>query len=399
MKKLLILGGPIFQKPLIKKAQQMGCLVGVVDINADAPAASVADSFFQASIKDEESALRIAEAFDPDGIISGACDTSVRTVSYLCEKMHLPGNTQVAAFNSTDKVAMLESFQKAGVAHPAYQVVRSGEIGHFELAVPYPAISKPTDSAGGRGVHLIKSIEDVHSAVLMSSQAGASGDVLVEEFLEGPEVSVEVFLENGVPHVIQITDKITSGAPYFFELGHVQPSSLASETREAVKDLASRAVLAVGLKNGAAHVEVKVTPYGPKMIELGARMGGDCITTHLLDNSTVRFDMGESVVRQALGENGFIGEYENSGEFVAVKFMPSRLGILRSIDGIEDAKKCSGVIEAETMGVIGQRYLDAKDDSSRFAYVVAKGCSSDDALMKCDNALSCISVLLEECSA
>ena len=122
-------------------------------------------------------------------------------------------------------------------------------------------------------------------ALLAASEAGLSGDVLVEEYMIGPEVSVELLVVDGVAHVLQVTDKLTSGAPNYFEIGHCQPTSLKDEDRAAISELAKAAVLAVGLKNSAAHVEIIVTPNGPKMVELGARLGGDWITSYLIQGS------------------------------------------------------------------------------------------------------------------
>ena len=107
MKKILLLGGPVFQKPVIQRAKSMGLYVGVADISQNAPAASLADEFFQGSIRDYDAMLAIAREFKPDAIASGACDTSVVTVARLCEELGLPGNSVDAALNSTDKFRMI----------------------------------------------------------------------------------------------------------------------------------------------------------------------------------------------------------------------------------------------------------------------------------------------------
>lgn len=388
MKRLLILGGPIFQRPIIRKAKQMGLEVGVVDINPDSPVASEADRFFIASVLDKGDVLSIASDFKPDAVISGACDTSVTTTAWLCEQLGLPGIGSAAAHRATDKVEMLRAFESTGVSHPAYQVVRSEEICDFSLKVPYPLITKPTDSAGGRGVNLVQSFEELLNAVRISSAAGKSGDVLVEEYLCGREVSVEVIVADGVPHVLQITDKYTSGAPNFYEIGHSQPAAIDAETANRVAALASAAVLSVGLKNSAAHVEIMITPQGPKMIELGARMGGDCISTYLVDKTVKGIDMAESMINLALGNTLNMPQYENSGVYCSVRFLPSKEGHLMSISGLGSALAVDGVVHAELMARTGVDYLDAVDDSSRFAYVVACGQSLEEANDACCLALN-----------
>ena len=114
MKKLLLLGGPVFQKPVVERARAMGLHVGVADISPEAPAAPFADEFFQGSIKDFDAMLEVAYGFKPDAIASGACDTSVVTVAKLCEALGLPGSSVEAALNSTDKVRMIECFARGG---------------------------------------------------------------------------------------------------------------------------------------------------------------------------------------------------------------------------------------------------------------------------------------------
>lgn len=396
-KRLLLLGGPVFQKPVVEKAKEMGLYVGIIDINAHAPAAACADEFFRASIKDFDASLAAAREFNPDAVLSGACDTSVVTVARLCESLGLPGNSVEAAINSTDKVAMLRAFNSAEVAAPEYCLVRNGEIANFECALKFPVITKPTDSAGGRGINVAHSSGELMVAIESSSKAGTSGDVLVEEFMGGGrEISVEIIVSEGIPHVLQVTDKLTSGAPHFFEIGHSQPASLSGAERTAVSDLASRAVLAVGLSDSAAHVEVMLTPDGPKMVELGARVGGDWITSHLINGSVSGINMVEAMIDIALGKRIETWDYRDSGVFTATKFMPAKEGVLRNISGIDAAERVSGITHVEVMGQIGHRYEKAVDDSARFASVVAKGKSKEEALAICDKALAMINVEMGE---
>lgn len=392
MRKLLLLGGPVFQKPVVERAKAMGLRVGVADISPEAPAAPIADEFFQGSIKDFEAMLEIARRFKPDAIASGACDTSVVTVARLCEELGLPGNSVEAALNSTDKVRMIECFAREGVAHPAFAVAKRDEIDGFDPGVPCPLIAKPTDSAAGRGVNLVRSAEQLKPALEVASAAGVSGDVLVEEYMTGPELSVEVIVSDGVPHVLQATDKLTSGAPNFFEIGHCQPTSLSASERKAVSDLACAAVLAVGLENSAAHVEVMLTPDGPKMVELGARLGGDWITSYLIENSVDGVDMIGCMIRLALGEKLGPLDYRDSGDFVATRFLPAREGVLLGLDGLDAAAAAPGVVHVERHGAVGRRYGKTVDDSARFASVVAKGASKDEALANCERVLSLVEV-------
>ena len=386
MKRILILGAPIFQIPVVQKAKEMGLWVGIVDINADAPAFAYADECFTCSIRDVDGVLAIAKKFKPDGIVIGACDTSVVTGARVCKELGLPGNTVEAALNSTDKGKMIQAFEAHGVAHPFFRIVKKEEIANFSVTLPYPIISKPVDSAGSRGIRIIHEESELRDALLFSSQAGLSGNIIVEEYMRGPEVSVEVLVTGGVPHVLQITDKITSGEPFFYETGHSQPSALPEDTKRKIRDLASAAVLAVGLTDSTAHVEIKVTDEGPKMVELGSRLGGDYITSYLLENSVYGISLTRSAIELALGLTPDASRYYDCGS-VAVRFIPAKKGVIKAIYGVDDVKKDSDVIAFDIIGKIGERYSDAASNSARFGAVVCRGTTTRDALEHCQRII------------
>lgn len=140
----------------------------------------------------------------------------------------------------------------------------------------------------------------------------------------------------GKVHILAITDKLTTGAPYFVEMGHSQPSRLPEKDLLKIRDLTSRAIKAVGIENGPAHVEVMQTKQGPKMIELGARMGGDCITTHLVPLST-GIDMVKATIDIALGiEPDIIPKFSKGS---AIRFFKVPCGVIESIEGVESSRK------------------------------------------------------------
>lgn len=390
MKKVLFLGGPIFQIPVIKKAKELGLEVGVIDRDPHAPAIPYADIAFFESLRDFDAVLRVAAQYSPDGIVIGACDTSVRAGAYVCSRLGLPGHTEETALTATDKYRMLLAFESSGVAHPAFQLIHKNELDSFSLSIPLPVVSKPIDNSGGRGINLITHPSELHKAVESSSHAGISGDVLIEEYMQGPEVSVEILVVDGVPHVLQITDKITSGAPHFYEIGHSQPSSLPSTIKEQVRTLACRSAIAIGLINSPAHAEIKITENGPKMVEIGARLGGGCITTYLLDTSVAGINMAESAIHLALGEKPDLTGYHDSGIASAVRFISAENGRLLSVNGTELAAQLPNVIDVETMASPGDYFRTTVDNAGRVGFVVAKGPSPTIALDTCSKAIGMI---------
>lgn len=394
MKKILILGAPLFQIPVVKKAKEMGLEVGIVDINPQAPALKFADTVFVASIRDKNGILEIAKNYKPNGIVIGACDTSVTTAAYVCNKLGLPCYSEETALKSTNKLEMLYAFEKYAVDHPKFQLVRKNDLRNFKMQIPYPAISKPINSSGGRGIFFIKDEKQLQEAVAYSSD-GYAGDILVEEYMEGNEVSVEVIVLESIPYVLQITDKITSGKPNFYEIGHSQPSRLPDEIKIRVSNLAKRAVTACGINNSPAHVEIKITEDGPKMVELGARLGGDWITSFLINTSVSGINMTETAIRLALGEKIEKPQFHNSGKSVAVRFLCGKSGKVKEIIGFDYIKVIPGIITADILIHPGDKIAKSENNATRYGYIVAEGESTEQALSICEQALNQIKIIYE----
>ena len=301
MKKLLIIGASILQLPAIKKAKELGHYVAVADFNPNAIGIPFADKFYNASTIDIDAICEVAKDFQPDGIMTLATDMPMRSIAAATSLLGLPGISMDTAIKSTDKGEMIKAFKEHGVESPWFYIIENGaQLQEVMPQIEYPCILKPTDNAGSRGVMLVNSETELYEAYQYSVSQSRGGWVILEEYMTGPEVSVEVMVVDSVPHVLQVTDKLTTGAPYFVEMGHNQPSMLPIEDVERIKDLACRAVKSVGINCGPSHVEIKLTPNGPKMVELGARMGGDCITTHLVPLST-GVDMIKATIDVSLG--------------------------------------------------------------------------------------------------
>lgn len=390
MKKILILGGSEFQIPLVKKAKEKGYYVGIVDINPNAPARKYADIMYKASLKDKKRVFEIAKEFNPDGVTVGMVDVAVPTCAYITTKLGLPGLDVETAKRSTDKYEMIKAFEINNVPHPWYVYISKDDIPKGVNNVTYPLIVKPVDMAGSRGIYLVNNQNELMEAMISSSKIGDRGDIILEEYLDGPEVSVELVVKSGEPFVIQVTDKTTSGAPHFAETGHLQPSQLPSITIEEIKTVACAAAKALKLQNSLGHAEIKVTSKGPKMIEIGARAGGDGIAEQLIELSTgVCFS--EIALQIALGEEIIIpNRWLNNSS--CIRFILSKSGKLQSIDGIDKARKIRYIHDVQVSGIIGEYYDDMIDNSGRLGYVISSSSSAVEAKKACDAAIASIDV-------
>lgn len=230
-------------------------------------------------------------------------------------------------------------------------------------------IVKPADNSGSRGVDLLKNndAESLKNAFEYSKSFSRTGESVVEEYMEGSEVSVETMSIDGECHVIQITDKITIGVPYFVEMGHSQPSMLSEKIKGEIAEVAKAANKALGISNGPSHTEIKVTKDGPKIVELGARLGGDNITTHLVPLSTA-VNMVECCIRIALREVVDITAKYNKA--VAIRYFKTSSGKVKNIIGIHDAELVPGVTQVSIVHGIGEKLKEIKSSTDRAGFVV-----------------------------
>lgn len=383
MKKLLIIGASILQLPAIKKAKEMGLYVAVLDFNPNAIGIPYADEYFNASTMDENAVLEVAKEFKPDGIMTLATDMPMRGVAKVSDTLGLHSISYETAVKATDKYDMIKAFEEHNVPAPWFYLVKGfDELVSLKDKINYPCIMKPTDNAGSHGVVKIHSYEELLDKYEYSHGCSRRGNVIVEEYLDGDEVSVEVMVVDGKVNVLQITDKLTTGAPYFVEMGHSQPSRLDVEIQNKIKDVAERSCKAIGINKGPAHVEMKVTSQGePKMIELGARMGGDNITTHLVPLST-GIDMVECTIRIALGETVDVTPTLNCGS--AIRYFEAPFGKIKSIEGVEEALKIDGVKQISFTKNVGDESTPIHCSNDRIGFVIAQAETAEKAVKVCE---------------
>ncbi len=392
MKKLLIIGASVLQLPAIKRAKEMGFYVGVADYNPNAIGIPYADEYFNVSTIDVEGVVNTAKSFCPDGIMTLATDMPMRAIAAACKELKLPCISPDTAIKATDKGEMIKAFDEHGVEHPWYFIIPNHNA--FECTVEkitYPCIMKPTDNAGSRGVVLCHDKRELQNGYTYASFESRSGAVIIEEYLQGPEFSVEVMVIDGEPKVLQITDKMTTGAPHFVEMGHTQPTCQPMDVQERIKDLACRAVKALGINVGPAHVEIILTNNGPKMVELGARMGGDCITSHLVPLST-GIDMVEATIRLACGEHPDITPKYSKGS--AIRYFETKNGLIESIHGIDAAKAIPGVKEVSFVHHVGEIINDIDNSADRIGFVISQATTATEAISICERAMAQVKIII-----
>ena len=387
-KKIMILGASILQLPAIIKAKELGYYVISVDFDADAIGFKYSDVKCIISTVDENKVLELVKKYKPDGIMTLSSDQPVKTIAYINNKLGIKNCLSYDdALCATNKDLMRQRFLEKKVPVPKFEIARSKDSYYKKVSeFEFPVIIKAADNSGSRGISLVNSKEDIKFAYEHSLLNSPKRIVLIEEYMKGPEVSVELFAKDGKTTLIAITDKITTGAPNFVELGHSIPSNLSNKEKIEIEKVAISASKAIGIKNGPAHVEIIMTQNGAKIVEIGARLGGDSITSYLVPMAK-KFDMVEATIKNVLNEQYEIKTSDIGGS--AIRFITSlSFGVIKSIQGVDLASEIDGVKLINFNKKIGDTVQVVKSSSDRIGYIIAKGNTSTEAIDACNKDLS-----------
>ena len=298
---IIIIGANDFQNQLILEAKAMGYITHVFAWQCGDVGEHTADYFYPISIVEKERILEICRAIRPAGVCSIASDLAAITVNYVAEGLGLVGNGMTSAMTATNKHLMRLAFEKAGLPS-CRSILITADTDLAALPLKYPVIVKPTDRSGSRGIRKVTDPAELPEAIEFARAPSFEKKVLVEEFAEGREYSVEYLSWRGEHRFLAVTEKFTTGAPLFVETGHLQPPKhMDAETLAAIKDLVPKVLDCLGVQYGASHTELKVDSDGTiRLIECGARMGGDCIGSDLVPLSA-GVDYVRAVIETACG--------------------------------------------------------------------------------------------------
>lgn len=300
MKKLAIIGASYLQLPLIEKAKEMGLETHVFAWKAGAIGEKAADFFYPISITEKDKILSKCKEIGINGVCSIASDLAIITVNYIANHLNLCGNSMNSTYKSTNKYEMRQAFAVNG--DPSPQSIKiSSNTDLSSLIINYPVIVKPTDRSGSRGICKVWNFQMLQRAIPFAISESFEKKALIEEFVMGKEYSVECISFHGTHHFLALTEKFTTGEPHYIETAHVEPAIVDKDILKKIKRVVLKALDSLEIKNGASHTEIKINESGNiKIIEIGARMGGDCIGSDLVRYST-GIDFVKEVIEVSLG--------------------------------------------------------------------------------------------------
>ncbi|MBQ9516673.1 MAG: ATP-grasp domain-containing protein [Eubacterium sp.] len=322
MNRLIIIGANDFQNQLILKAKSLGYETHVFAWEDGAVGKNNADYFYPISIVEKDKILELCREIAPCGVCSIASDLATITVNYVAENLGLPCNKTKFSAIQTNKYMMRNALNNAGITCPKY--ITTGV--KFDEALlkdfNFPIIVKPTDRSGSRCIMKLDSVVGLEKAIKDACDSSFESKAIIEEYIDGDEFSMETITQNGVHHYLATTKKFTTGAPHFIETGHKQPSGLDDKTISKAKSMIFDALTALHVENSAGHSEFKVGKDGSiNIIEIGARMGGDCIGSDLVHLSTGN-DFVKMVIDVAVGNKIILNP--SNDDYAEIKFLFNR---------------------------------------------------------------------------
>lgn len=285
--RLVILGTNEYQNPLIVRAKELGYETHVFGWKTGAIGETTADVYHNVNILDYDKLWEEVQKVDPCGVASIASELAMHPMNFLLRKMGIPCNSFETETIATNKYLMRCAMRDGGVDGPRFTLVEEGFDRSCLKNFNYPLIIKPVDLSSSRGVMKINSEAELDAAIAYAMGWSKTKQCILEEFIEGPEYSGESIAYAGNYKLLVVTEKSTTGAPHFVETGHKQPANLSPEMLKIVEQTLYKAFASMGIRYGAVHPEFRITKDGRIcFMEIGARMGGDCIGSDLVPISS-----------------------------------------------------------------------------------------------------------------
>lgn len=278
----LILGAGLMQRPAILAAKRLGFFTVVTDADPAAPCVSLADRFEPVDLKDRVKILSLARSLQGDGglaaVFTAGTDFSA-SVSYAGERLGLRCHSFEAALNASDKTRMRARFAAAGVPSPLYFSLRAEEATPEKARdlcgrLGFPCVAKPADNMGARGCRMVRTPSEAFPAVRNAAAASRTSTAVLEQYMDGPEYSIDALIFDGTMTVTGFADRHIQYPPYFIETGHTMPSEIDGKKRAELISAFALGAAALGLTCGAAKADIKYTADGPMIGEIAARLSG-----------------------------------------------------------------------------------------------------------------------------
>ncbi len=391
-RRIIIIGAGFLQVPAIEIAKEMGLYTIVADYNKDAYGMKIADLPLIISTRDVDGSVRAARDLSKkmkiDGVITVGTDASI-TVAAVANALGLPGNRFEDAYAATNKIRMRERLKKFNVPQPNFFPAWSYDdaIDAFNK-LSHPVVIKPADNMGSRGVMKIIDKSEIKEGFSRAKSSSPSGEVIIEEYMEGAELSIDMLIYEDNIYVTGVADRVIEHPPYFIETGHIMPSNLPSKDTNDAIEVMKKGIRALNLCTGAAKGDIKITKNGAMVGEIAARLSGGFMSAYTYPLST-----GVNLIRNAidiaLGDPP--SDLKPKWNKVAVEkaFLPGS-GIVDSIIGIDEALRIDGVKKIYIKTHVGDVLMPPTNNLEKAGNVITVADSRDKAIEIANKAIDTV---------
>ena len=400
-KTVLFVGAGRHQRRAILRAQELGLRVAAVDRNPDALGLEVADVAEVVDFQDVEGVIDVAAKHEVDGVLTISADRAVPVVAAVAEELGLPGIGTDVAHMMTQKIAMRRRLADVGVPQPRFAAAR--DLASARAAaetVGFPAVLKPADSGGQRGVFRLESLDDLDAHLHAALAESAGGEVVLERFHEGLELNGLVVARDGEAEVLTLSDRLRPpGAGFGVGWIHVYPTTIFGDALAEAERVAAHATRALGMRDGIAFPQLLVTDDGVLVVEVAARIPGGQMAD--LARHAVGVDLIDTALHFALGEP-VPDELARPRllQLRAIRFLtaspgPLRTGRVVSIGPLDPVLAAPGVVQADTYLQVGETIRPVRLDGDRRGYVIAVADTNVEALQRAEAAARLLEVTVE----
>lgn len=380
-KTVMFIGAGEYQLPGIKMAKGMGLRVVAVDKNPQAPGFKFADIPVTLDIRDVNGCIKIASQNNIDGVLTIASDIAVPTVAAVGNTLRLPTISTKAAKISTNKILMREIFAKNGLPSPKFESATSlSESIEACNKIGFPVVIKPSDNAGSRGVSMIENSDGIEMAFNHAINNSREGDVIIEEFMDGTECTIEGMTHQGKTEILAISQKKKVDGSYRVATDLTYPPDFPLETISEIEKVIKSAIAVMGINMGPTHSEVIVTQDGPKIVEVAARGGGFGVFSKII-SLACGVDAVTETIKMSLGLTPDIKPKFHRG--VTLRFFAPKPGKLKKIFGLDEVKLMSNS-EVGLYKQVGDNISPLATDGDRTGYIITYGENRGDAIKLAD---------------
>lgn len=416
---ILILGAGVMQRPAILAAKKLGLETYVIDGNPNAPCVSDADHFAKIDLKNRdeiaECAKGLSERMNLKAVFTAGTDFSANAAYAACQR-GFASHSYEACVNASDKALMRQCFRNARVPSPNFILLEKKYVANTLTAsvvssLKFPYVVKPVDNMGARGCRMARNRDELFLAVEEALKFSRSGRALLEEYVEGPEYSIDALIYDGTFTVTGFADRHIKFDPYFVEMGHTMPTNIPYERYVQLVRTFALGAKSLGLSCGAAKADIKWSKDGPVIGEIAARLSGGYMSGWTFPYAS-DLNLTEQAIEIALGRKPaaleayrfpldvdgapfkmFAYDCERSSAERAWISIPGRV---KEVLGLDEAAKVPGARDVFSRVKAGDRVVFPRNNVEKCGNVVAVAPTRQAAVKAAQDAAKKILIVLEK---